>query len=332
MTQAAQMDFIQGNGSGGMLGGGAVAQRLLQNGFSVNSLRTNDVLRQDEWVRYDTKIVEVARQRLVAVGDLMSRGLTYSLPNALGTTRLEWEKISDMGDAEVNMAGITDASRDRVLFDLDSMPIPIVHKDFQINVRVLEASRTTGQPLDTTQAELCSRIVSEKIESILFTGVTVGGTNGVVYGYSNALNRNTGSVTASWATATGEQIVGDILAMQDASIAKNMYGPWTIYVPYAAYVHMGEDFKANSDKTIMQRLMEIPGIEAIKPSSNLTGTNVLMIQMTSDVVDMIDGIQPTMVMWESHGGMQTNFKVMAIMVPRVRQGDYNSQSGIVHYS
>ncbi len=332
MAQQVNMDVITGNGAGGAIGMGAVAQRLLTNGFRVESLRTNDVLRKDEWIAYDTAIVEVARERLIAVGDLVSRGLTFNLPNALGTTRLEWEKVSDMGDAEVNMAGITDASRDRVLFDLDSMPIPIIHKDFQINVRVLEASRTTGQPLDVTQAQLCSRIVSEKIESILFSGVTVGGTNGTIYGYTTATNRNTGSVTASWATATGAQIIGDVLAMINKAVADNMYGPYMLYVPYAAYVHMADDYKSESDRTILERVKAVPGIIDVRPTSNLSGTNVIMVQMTRDVVDMINGIQPTMVMWESHGGMQMNFKVMAIMVPRVRTGDYNTQSGLVHYS
>ncbi len=79
------------------------------------------------------------------------------------------------------------------------------------------------------------------------------------------------------------------------------------------------------------------GIKWVKPSAMLTGTNVVLVQMTSDVVDVIDGIQPTTVQWQTEGGFQTKFKVLAIMVPRVKatQTDPNGgspQSGVAHFS
>ncbi len=314
-----------------MQGSGTVAQRLLSSGMNVNALRTNDVLRKDEWIQYDEAVVEIARQRLIAVGDLLNAGLRYSLPNAMGHTQLEWERVGDMDPAEVSMSGVTPGSNDRMMFDLESMPIPIIHKDFNLNIRTLSASRNTGMPLDTMQAQMCSRLVSERTEDILFNGVQVGGVNGTVYGYFTAPQRNTGAVTANWLTATGEQIVADILRMIDAAVGDNMYGPYMIYVPYAVYVKMGDDFKANSDKTILQRCMEIPGITAIRPSSNFAAPNVLMVQMTNDVVEMVEGMQPTTIMWDTNGGMTTNFKVMSIMVPRIRN-DQIGQSGIVHFS
>jgi hypothetical protein len=139
-------------------------------------------------------------------------------------------------------------------------------------------------------------------------------------------------VSANWASAaTGAQYLADLLAMIQKAYDDHMYGPFIIYVPLAAFTRMGDDFKTNSDKTIIQRLLEVPGVEDIVPTEELTGTNVLLVQMTKDVVDLIDGIQPTLVEWDSHGGMVSHFKVMAIMLPRVRN-DYELQSGIVHYS
>ena len=63
----------------------------------------------------------------------------------------------------------------------------------------------------------------------------------------------------------------------------------------------------------------------------IIGLNKLPVQLTPDVIQMIDGIQPTMVQWDSHGGMVTNFKVLSIMLPRTRN-DSEQQSGIVHGS
>jgi len=51
--------------------------------------------------------------------------------------------------------------------------------------------------------------------------------------------------------------------------------------------------------------------------------------LTSDVVKMITGMGPTVVQWETQGGMRVHFKVMSIMVPRIA-ADHELKSGIVH--
>jgi len=329
----------QGNGT---LTGGAMAQRLLQSGFSINALRpmvdagppalrAQGTLRKDEWIQYDQAIVEVARKRLVGVGDLLTAGMRYPLANALGKTRLEWETVSDMGPAMVSMSGISESENDRVLFELTGMPIPIIHKDFNINLRALAASRQNGDALDTIQAQLSARIVAETVETIFFDGATVLGTNNTLYGLTTQPSRNTGNLTASWVNATGEQIVSDVLAMIDAAVADNMYGPYNLYVNSAVYTHMGDDYKANSDRTIIERVMAIPGISAVRPTKDLSVDEVVLLQMTADVAEMVDGIQPTTVQWETHAGFVVHFKVLTIMVPRFRN-DQSGQSGIVHFS
>lgn len=329
-SNAVQMDTISKSGNS-MSGSGDVAQRLMEANFNVSALRTQDVLRKDEWVNFDSAILAVATTRLVGVADLFQAGLVYNVENALGVTKVEWEKVSEVTGADVSMSGLTSSENDRVTFDLDSVPLPIIHKDFQINARALQASRNSGQSLDTTQAELASRMVSEKVESLLFSGSNVAGAANKIYGYQTAPNRNTGSLTASWTSATGAQILADILSMISAAEDDNMYGPFMVYVPNAAYIHMADDYKAESDKTILERIKAIPSIIDVRPSTNLAATEAVLVQMTRDVVDMIDGISPQMIQWSSHGGMQLNFKVLAIMVPRIKS-DANSQSGIIHFS
>lgn len=311
--------------------GGLVAQRLLESNFNINALRTNDTLRKDEWKLYDKAIVGIAKARLNGVADLMAAGLSFKLPNALGTTRLEWETDTDMTPAQIGMSGIERSQDDRVEFSLTGMPIPLIFKDWTLNIRHLEASRKSGRPLDTMMAEKAGRSVAERVESLLWDGYVGLGSNNTIYGYRTAVNRNTGSVTATWVTTSGANILADVLAMIGKAQDDHMYGPYVLYVPIAVMTNMGNDFKTNSDKTILQRILEVPGISAVKATASLSGTNIILVQLTSDVVQMIDGIQPTMVQWDSHGGMVTNFKVLAIMLPRFRN-DSENQSGIVHYS
>lgn len=310
---------------------GSVAMKLLQSNFNVNTLRPQTLLQYDEWKAFDNVVTEVARANLIGIGDLMKAGLTYNLPNALGKTLLQWEKVSDMAAAEVSMSGVSEGQNDKVDFGLDTMPIPIIHKEFNLNIRQLASSRNKGEPLDTTQIAYATRKVVEQVESILFKGSTVLGTGHVLYGYTTQTYRTTGSVTATWVTATGDQIITDLLNMINAAIGKNFFGPYMLYVPLAVYTNMLRDLKANSDKSIISRIKEIPSIVDVKASYLLTGTNIILVQMTRDVVELIDGIQPTLVQWDSRGGFTQHFKIIAIMPPRFKN-DYLNQSGIVHYS
>ena len=343
----ASVDTMQGNGNGRTFVSGTVGQRLLASNFDINVLRpcaelapgslghegltVNGVLLEDEWKLFDRTVQQVARERLVTVTDLIQRGLTMALPNALGVMTIEWERwIGDLVDAEVTMSGLPEATKDRMETETVSMPVPIFHKEFYYNLRHLSAARRNGRQLDVSHAEVATRKIAELVEYTLFNGLTVGGST--IYGLATETNRTTGSVTASWLTATGEQIVGDVLDMvEDASVTNNMEGPYTLYVSRAVDVRLDEDYKANSDLTIRQRILQLGQIQRIFATGRLSGTNVLLVQTTSDVVQIIDGIQPTMVEWESHGGFQHNFKIFAIMLPRVRS-DGNGNSGIVHYS
>lgn len=341
---SAGVDVMQSSGDGRTFTSGTVGSRLLASNFDYNVLRpcatgvnanglsVNGVLLENEWRLFDRTVQDVARERLPVVTDLIQRGLTMALPNAMGVMDIQWEQIKgDLLDAEVTMSGLPDARADRMEYETVNMPIPLFHKEFFYNLRHLAAARRNGRNVDTDHAAVATRKVAEKIEQVLFSGLTIAGGN--IYGLLTHPLRKTYSLTASWLTATGEQIIADVLQLVNraTSAPNNMEGPFILYVPAAVGARFGEDYKANSDKTILSRLKEIPGISNIMWTNRLSGTNVLLVQTTSDVVQMIDGIQPTMVEWESHGGFQHNFKVIAIMIPRVRSNGW-SQSGIVHGS
>lgn len=334
------IDIISGNEDGQISQAhGDVAQILLANNMNVQALRTNATLRKDEWIALDKAVVKVARERLNVVSDLMTNNLTFNVKNAMGTLVVQHETATEFTAAETTMDGVTHSSRDRQLFNLVSTPLPITHKDFQITLRNLEASRKLGQSLDTSQAEEAMRSVAETMESLTLNGLSLGDTLGFgsssaqLFGYTNRTGRNTVSIGSNWdsSAATGATILANVLAMINSAQADNMFGPYMLYVPQAYWVELLEDFKSNSDKTIFQRLKEIPGIIDIKPADKLTANNVLLVQMTSSNVDMIVGQQPIVVSWATQGGMVLNFKVLTIMVPRIKL-DAGGRSGVVHLS
>jgi uncharacterized linocin/CFP29 family protein len=337
---------------------GDVASRLMANNMDINALRpyfgadgksyltidrngtpeavpvanATATLRKDDWKLLDDAIIKAAKPRLRAVADLRGKGLTFAIPNGMAKTVLETETQSDITDAIISMDGIRESQGDRPEFELTNLPLPIIHKDFQFSLRQIMASRNGGSPLDTTTAELAARRVAEQAEKLLLgvaSSYTYGG--GTIYGYTNfpsALTKVITSPTASgWSAATAVQ---EVLQMRNQSQAAYHYGPWMLYCSPNWDVYMDDDYSSSKgDNTLRDRLNKIEGIQGVVTLDYLTGYKILLVQMTSDVVREVIGMDITTAQWETKGGMQLNFKVMAILVPQLR-ADQNGNTGIVY--
>jgi uncharacterized linocin/CFP29 family protein len=293
-------------------------------------------LRKEDWKALDDAIVKAAKPRLRFVGDLRAAGLTYSIPNGMGKTALETERQSDMNEAVISMDGMRESGADRPHFDLTLLPLPIVHKDFFFSARQLAASRNGGSPLDMTGAELAARRVAEAVEALAlgvspFSSYAHGG--GTVYGLTNHPNANTKSMTlptaSSWTPAV---TVNEVLEMRLQAQQDHHYGPYMLYCSLDWDVYLDDDYSsAKGDLTLRQRLGMIEGIQGVKTLDYLAASGtfkMVLVQMTSDVVRMVEGMPITTLQWESKGGMQINFKVMTIATPQIR-ADFNNNCGIV---
>jgi hypothetical protein len=307
-------------------------------------INNNATLRRDEWKQLDDAILMASRQRLGGVEDLITSNLTFNLGNAMGTTMLEWHDVDDNGEAEITMDGITRAKNSQPNFQHNFLPIPIIHYDYEINARLLEASRNLGNPLDTIGAERAARRVMEKLENMLFTNTTYSfgekdsRNQNAIYSYVNHPDRNIVALGTNWdeldydsATSSGgEIIVNKVIDMKQTSINARHYGPWKLYIPTNYETILDKDYdKTTPGTTIRERILKIDGISGIKVVDTLAADNVLLVQMTSDVVRLVRGMGLQNVQWNVEGGMKTNFKVMTIQVVQIRS-DQNGYSGIVH--
>lgn len=300
---------------------------------------SNAVLRYDEWRTLDEAVVRAGQERLVGFGDLRDRGLVFPLNNAMATTVLTYERLSEAMEAVISIDPVKRAGGDQVDFETAHLPIPVIHSDYSISDRVLQEARNRGQSLDTLNAEAASRKVTEKLEDMLFgtsSSLTYGG--GTIYTYLTEPNINTVSFNSSgdyWddASKTGADIIDDVITMKQKSIDDRHFGPWMLYIPTNYDTTMDKDYdstRANSP-TIRQRIEAINGILGVKVVDRLTDDVVLLVQLTRDVVDVIDGLAIQNVEWNTEGGFIHNYKVMTIQIPRIKS-DYNDRSGIVKLS
>ena len=323
------------------LGAEGETRVITTNGSQV--LNTNDgLLRYQEWLDIDRTVIETTARRLVGIADLQARGLVHSL-GSIGQTVTMWERSSDMTKADVNMSGVTKGEEDTPAYSTQMVPVPIVHKDFRLNLRRLEASRMFGESVDVTAAAIAARLVAEASELMLFSGVPITVDEGTIYGYRNFPGRAQLDLAKAWTAATPEEILADVQAMLAAARANRFFGPFTIYIPPQYEGILDEDYYLGdleqgvvaSVGTIRDRLLALSGIERIVVADFLLTADggavndVVLVQLDREVVDLAVAQDVTTLSWQAMGGMQEMFKVMAVWVPRIKS-DYDGRCGIVH--
>lgn len=288
----------------------------MPNGLVVNSL-----LSGDEWRDLDTRIVGAIGQRLVGVQRLIGQGLTYPLGD-LGTLVTMWQTVGEMTEAKVNMTGQHTPDEDRATFGLAGVPVPITHKEFHFGTRELEASRKGNNPVDTTNGEAAARVVAEKLEEMLFSGLSSIKFDGrTIYGYQNHPNRITGAAAGDWGTITN--VIPTIATGLQLAAAQGYDGPFDVYLNSTQYMEAANAyFTDGSGQSPLARLRENnpDQINGFFRSSKVTAGSVVLVQTTTDVVDYayIAGMMPTTLEWVSGDGLVNYFKVLSVGVPRIK--------------
>lgn len=298
-------------------------------------------------VAIDKAVVEVGLQRLTFVADIMAAGLTYNLTDPLSIAQLEWYSTNKVGAAQRTMSPSSRGENKLPIVTPNRLPIYLTTDKFELDIRTLKTSQRMGMPLDTSLVKQCTRAVNEAIEDAAINGTTtLDGQELKVAGYGapgilNAPNAETQSLTAAaWTTTpVGSTVFAEVQAMIFKLQTNKKYGPYRLYVGTQVGNALDTDYNATNNAqglTIRQRLLQIESLQAIRtadlmPTGNgatpSIGNKVALVQMTSDVVDIVVGQPPTVIPWTSLDGFMIHNLVMAIMIPRVRS-DYNGDSGI----
>lgn len=333
--------------------------RLIANGMVPATF--NAALPHQVWQRIDTAVIRASRDRLRAWNDLAAAN-TYGGFDGMSITALIRDTMTDPGDAKVDMDTLSDDLSDSPLFTPDIVPLPIIHAGFVLSQRRLATSRNTGTPLDTVGAEAAGRRCAETLETMTigtvnFSNLVIGSatdfTRRGIYGFCTQPDRITKSdITApgSWTNdpTGGPRLVQEIITMIELARAQNFFGPFVLYYGTSWNQYMSRDYwamvtsgGAAPTKTVIQRIREIEELSDVRSLDRLTGSgyndNLILVQMTSDTVRAIDGMDWTTVQWEEQGGARLMYRVMGIKVPELR-AQYigtdttaaNRRCGIVH--
>ncbi len=298
---------------------------------SVAELRALAPMPDDAQKLIDDAVIEVALERLTIFRDVMEAGLTFPITNPLSVLDVQWEQTSKSGGAQRTMSPGARGESQLVDRTIKNIPVYVTTDDFDLNVRTLLASQRSGQPLDLTMVQQATRRVNEALEDAIINGASVTVGTNTTPGILAAPNVNTQAYvdTEAWTHAnhSGADILTDVQNMAGKNQADNMYGPYNLYIPTLYENKLNEDYVSGYPKTIRARLLELSYINKIATADRLPADRTVLMQMTSDVIDIIDGEQPTVIPYLSPDGFTFYWIVMAIQVPRVKD-DFDGQSGI----
>lgn len=308
------------------------AIRALAAAGDINAFRAASPLPRDAQVLFDNAILRVGRSRLVIAEDMMAAGMTFPLPNWPGVPVLSWKVTNDAGSARRTMT--PKARGERFISDIGERYLPIfcTWGDFSFDFRTLLAAERAGYQIDTSHAELATRRVNEAIEDQILNGadLQVSDANGshTAPGFlTNPANTFTYTGSEAWDAAghTGEEIVADVMGGIDVLQADKFYGPYTLYVPTTYWNKLMADYKSATSGTIYERLTAMNGL-SVRVADQLPANKTLLLQMTSDVADLVIGQQPQLISWSDENDWERFFVVLAVMVFRLKQS-YTSQQG-----
>lgn len=314
---------------------GAIAQRLLANNMDPRCLRTNATLKYDEWKDIDNEVVKIATQRMTLLADLRSRGLVRTI-NGMAATVTQYQDESDMTSAKLSMAVTDIGEQDRLEYETRLTPLPIAHKSFMLDAREVAMGRNNGQPIEVSHAGSATRKVIELLEQAAFMGASsLSAAGGILYGLTDFPYRTTGSLTGAWnlSSVDGSEILGDVTAIIQDAIDARHYGPYVLYIPAAYEAKLSSQYSQNYPATIRSIILEShkERLQDIRVADFLTGNNVVLVEMQSDTIRLINGQDAMPVEWSEQGGLLMKFKVIAIQPIQLRR-DQEGRSGIVHYS
>jgi hypothetical protein len=292
-------------------------------------------LSYDQWVTVDTTVTTALMSRLKAFADIRATpGLTYNLPNGMAHTVLRYSSVGDITPATLSMDPKRRSDGDRPQFEPAQMPLPLVHKDFDINYRELLASRNPGgAPLDLTMAGLAGQKCGEMIEQ-LTTGLSgpFADAGGSIYGYTNFPNRLTKTDMTPPDGTNNATVIGQILDLRQLLINAKHFGPYRLYMnsQWSKWLDL-PNTAVQGGPTLRQHLQAVGDIQSVDVLDYLPTTkyDVVLVEMQPQTVRAIVGMEIQTVSWESLGGYDLHYKVLALMLPNLR-ADSNATSGVAH--
>lgn len=300
----------------------------VKDGFTTNS---GNKLRHEDYQVILDQVTRIKRRELNGIQDLIDAGLT--VPADISKQLVGVEDVTDFEDAEQDQ-NPTDTTNNSLAFGEVYTPNPITH----IGCSVPWRQKGFGY-LSSIGLQESIRKVAERLEKSLFLGnenikVPVnGGDPAQLYGYCSHPNRGKATMTDWLDKANADTIYKEVVA-HVAEIFENQGGlaenSLCLYFPTNYFRVFGMDYKTEVKGTLLERIMEIPQIKAVKHAEYLPKSELVYVCMDAKTIQLAVSSDIVAIPHTLTGPFESQaMTIMACMNPVIII-DSKKQSGILH--
>ncbi len=297
-------------------------------GNIVNNVGT---LRHEDHVRIQDQLIAIRRASLSGIADLIAAGLTA--PQTLDTMLAGYETTNEFQAAEVSMNDIRRQDNNSNYVP-SYVPLPVVFSGWSIPWR-----QDGFAYKDSAGLSESVRQVAEASENMLFNGetravVNFNSANQTVYGYTNHPDRQTFTI-GDWTAVAGTAVVTDVLAMVEKLYLNTFVNAnqksLVLYIARDFWMSLQEDYSTTKgDNTILDRIMAIPEIIAVRPALKMATGTAVLVEMADRTVQMGIASDIVTIPHEQQSRVSNQeFTTYAVWTPMIKS-DRNSITGICH--
>jgi uncharacterized linocin/CFP29 family protein len=142
-----------------------------------------------------------------------------------GTQTFGYDTLTEVSNASLDFQWPGRESSDIVNLTRETVAIPVLHKEFEINKLDLASSNMSGTPLNTTNAESAAYKVALLEDTLLIEGYAADGTTYDINGLYNAAGN---SVVGAGGWNTGANIVTDVNGAIAKLLEDNIMPPYNL--------------------------------------------------------------------------------------------------------
>lgn len=284
---------------------------------------------REVWGDWDRESVELQRSTLTVFNSLSA---SVAKPMNIGKLIHYFRTISDSGDINLSLDGRSKARTDKPVFDYHGTPLPIIDSTFSFGWREMLAAQSEGENLDDAARMNAFRRVAEQQETLMLDGssaIVVGGDQ--MYGLRTHPKRNTRSTGATLNGGTGAEWLAEVNATVKLLHDANFKTGCTLYVNFDDwYYAQNNDFKADGDKTIAQRIMETGGVNEVVAGDSIAADEMIAVVKDRRVLNVLNGMpMSTRAQFRANPEDDYNFVTMAAVSLEVKF-DAEDNCGIAH--
>ncbi len=262
-------------------------------------MRDDAPLTDGEWEKLDEVVVSVARGLLVG-----RRFVELAGPFGIGTEVIRLDTIEADGACTHDEAGSpceTDECEVARVASRTFIPMPLIHKDFLLSWRDIEAARQYGRGLELGPAAAAAAAVARAEDDLVIQGIA---------GAENAQS----IPLSDWGTSGNA--LSDASAASASLAGSGFVGPYTLVVSPDLYAMLQRPYRGSG--RLEYKLVEAIADGGILHTPVLGTSRALMVARGAHYLDLAMG-QDMITAYLGPEGMDHRFRVLESIALRVKQ-------------